>query len=172
MQRQMSGGDTTAMADTRECDHKAAAVPAAAAEAVTTTMGADTSGWGTGGSTGKKAKGGWGTAVETKARAHPGGWGVRKTTAERYRQVLLDKVIDAEARVTQAELDRGAASEAYDRADERWDIASAEQHRAHADRQAASSDFHRTVQDREDSIKDGGSAKDLPRRFDEEENDE
>ena len=37
MQRQMSEGDTTAMADTRECDQQAAAVPAAAAEAVTTT---------------------------------------------------------------------------------------------------------------------------------------
>ena len=37
MQRQMSEGDTTAMTDTRECDQQAAAVPAAAAEAVTTT---------------------------------------------------------------------------------------------------------------------------------------
>ena len=37
MQRQMSEGDTTAMADTRECDQQAAAVPAAAAEALTTT---------------------------------------------------------------------------------------------------------------------------------------
>ena len=169
MQGQMSEGDPTAKADTRECDQEAAAPPVAQKPQ---TRG--NGGWGapvaqkpqTGGN------GGWGAAAHKRAvdkqqKAYVEGWtayaeeSTRQTPEKRARQVFLDRIEDAENRKYAAECD-------FKEACGDWDVADHERDAASADRQAASSHQDSATRDKLRSVEDFHSAKEQLRNYDEE----